>query len=188
MMRLKIVRVLSRAERIERQQSSLEKKRWLSTVAVKSLYNFPFGFDRQISILSHVTKVQNALASCPSYICGPPTPDVIVCSTEPHQGVRIPDVANLVRMSSIDWDLLRMMHTGEENRAPRVLANPMFQYFFFWLAWTIVLFSIPCFNACARRSICLSSGQTSNTWKPFPGTLRFKIRKHKNKNQWDSKI
>ena len=78
MMRLKIVRVLSRAERIERQQSSLEKKRWLSTVAVKSLYNFPFGFDRQISILSHVTKVQNALASCPSYICGPPTPTTLL--------------------------------------------------------------------------------------------------------------
>ena len=138
-----------------REASEAAKFSWEKEViaVVKYLYKIPFGYGVQISILSHVIKVQNALASWPSYICADLwLPNIIVCSTEHHLGVRIPDAANVARMASVDWDLLRMMHTAEENRAPRVHANPMFQYFFFWLAWTLVLLSIPCFNACVRPS------------------------------------
>ena len=116
-------------------------------------------------------------------------PNVTVCSIEHHLGVRIPDAANLVRMDSVAWDLLRMMHcTAEENRAPRVHANPMFQYFFFWLAWTLVLLSIPCFNACVRRSKFKMPVFRTNIKNMKTISRYTSLPNKKKKNWWDPEI
>ena len=187
-MRLNVVRTLSRAQK---QQGSLEKKRYflfwvlLSRLFVwmlkKDFVHLSYWGQTFQYMDHHVTKVQNALASrlwAMAIYADSRLHGVITCSTERRWGFSFPDFA--VVMESVAWDLLWRMRTVERSREPRVQTNPMFQYFFFWLAWTILpLLSLSRTLIARLRWKCLSWRQTWTTWKPFPGIPLFQIMKEK---------